>query len=165
MRVHPAFDVTTRTWFTDGAEAPTLAGLAAQLPPGTIIEGYYPDGFRDEIVIRPPPPRLPAPNADERGDVRNHISVRAVKEKVAKAPAGTKLTQVERQILAMLIARPVITREGVVAATGCQPSTVKVLVSNIRKKAGVAITADELGWRMSEEAKAEIAERMLRGGA
>lgn len=37
-----AYDSHTRTWFTPcGAEAPTLRGLLALLPPGTRLEGVY----------------------------------------------------------------------------------------------------------------------------
>jgi hypothetical protein len=41
MRVHPAFDPETRTWFTEeGIEAPSLRELRPLLPPGTRIVGY-----------------------------------------------------------------------------------------------------------------------------
>lgn len=45
MLLHPAFDLTTKTWFTDcGAEAATISDLLAKFPPGTQVQDYFPMG-------------------------------------------------------------------------------------------------------------------------
>lgn len=59
MQVHPAFDITSRTWFVEGYahEAPTLRELLNKFPKGTTFAGYTPDAHfmpptrnRDETI-------------------------------------------------------------------------------------------------------------------
>lgn len=50
--VTPTFDLDSREWYLDdGTTAKSLRELQAKLPPGTVLEGYYPDGYGQ--VVRP----------------------------------------------------------------------------------------------------------------
>jgi hypothetical protein len=51
--VHPTFDPTDNTWFTDdGVTAKSLAALQRKLPPGVVIQDYYPGGYGNIVQPR-----------------------------------------------------------------------------------------------------------------
>src|SRR5260370_9092640 len=61
MRIHPAFDAETRTWFVEGlaGEAPTIAELIKVLPKrkgGYHVENYWSSGM-PPIQLPPPAPK------------------------------------------------------------------------------------------------------------